>query len=42
MRDERIPWSKLRHFQAQAYGLREGARRSDGRYGLEDFNDVPS
>jgi len=38
MRGERVPWSALDFFKAQQYGLKR--RHSDGRYGLDDFNDV--
>jgi hypothetical protein len=40
LRGERVPWMRLDYFQAERYGLRR--RRSDGRYGLDDFNDVRS
>jgi len=40
MRGERVPWWQLNHFQAKRHGLRR--RHDDGRYGLDDFNDVRS
>jgi len=39
MRGERVPWWKLAYFQAERHGLRR--RHDDGRYGLDDFHDVP-
>lgn len=36
---ESVPWHMLDFFAAQRYGLRR--RRPDGRYSLDDFNDVP-
>jgi len=40
MRGERVPWQSLRYIAAMRYGLRYGSRRGDGRFGLDDFNDV--
>jgi hypothetical protein len=39
MRGERVPWNVLDFFQAERFGLKR--RHADGRYGLDDFNDVP-
>lgn len=39
IRGERVPWTQLMFFTAQRYGLKR--RHPDGRYGLDDFNDVP-
>jgi hypothetical protein len=39
MNGERVPWTALEFFAAQRYGLKR--RHGDGRYGLNDFNDVP-
>lgn len=39
MRSERVPWNVLSFFAAERYGLKR--RHPDGRYGLDDFNDVP-
>lgn len=38
LRGERVPWNVLHYFQAERYGLRR--RQPDGRYDLDDFNDV--
>lgn len=38
LRDERVPWNVLSYFQCERYGLRR--RQPDGRYGVDDFNDV--
>lgn len=38
LRGERLPWTSLNHFQAERFGLRR--RHADGRYALDDFNDV--
>jgi hypothetical protein len=40
IRGERIPWQDLDAKNAERYGLRDGHRRPDGRYGVDDFNDV--
>jgi hypothetical protein len=40
LRGERVPWHHLDLQQAERHGLRDGARRPDGRYGLDDFNDA--
>jgi hypothetical protein len=39
LRGERVPWNTLRYLVAESYGLKR--RRGDGRYGLDDFNDIP-
>lgn len=41
LRGERIPWQALDYFQGERYGLRPQVRNAEGRYTLEDFNDVP-
>lgn len=40
LRGERVHWSRLDPLQAERYGIRYGSRRHDGRYVLDDFNDV--
>jgi hypothetical protein len=40
LRGERIPWQDLDPRNAERYGLRDGHRRADGRYCVDDFNDV--
>jgi hypothetical protein len=39
LRGERIPWQALDYFGGERYGLRQ--ENPDGRYALDDFNDVP-
>ena len=38
LRGERVPWNVLNYWQAERFGLRR--RQPDGRYGLDDFNDI--
>jgi hypothetical protein len=40
LRGERVPVTALDYFQGARYGLR--SRNAEGRYTLEDFNDIPS
>lgn len=40
LRGERIHWARLDAAQAPRYGIRDGRRRKDGLYALDDFNDV--
>lgn len=40
LRGERVHWGLLDAAQAPRYGIRDGRRRKDGLYALDDFNDV--
>lgn len=40
LRGERVPVTALDYFQGARYGLR--SRNTEGRYTLDDFNDIPS
>lgn len=41
LRGERIHWTKLDRRWGPRYQIRDGRRRADGRYILDDLNDVP-
>jgi hypothetical protein len=38
LRNERVPWQQFDPRQAERFGLRR--RTTDGRYALDDFNDI--